>query len=230
MAKENQKEKGPVRQEAVVETVSKTDQFFRDNKKAIYICLIALLVIGLAVVAYQQFVYKPKSEEAVNQMYKAEANFRNGEYDLALKGDGNVLGFSQIIEDYGAKGGKDVYLYAGICELNLGKYPEAISYLKKYKGKDSILMGRCYACLGDAYVGSGNNKEALSWFDKAAGAADNVFAAGYLLKAGVVCEELGDNVKALAYYKKIKDRYPQSMEGYDIDKYISRIESQQKTK
>ena len=57
-----------------------------------------------------------------------------------------------------------------------------------------------------------------------------MFAAGYLLKAGVVCEELGDNAKALACYKKIKDKYPQSMEGYDIDKYISRIESQQEAK
>ena len=35
---------------------------------------------------------------------------------------------------------------------------------------------------------------------------------------------MGDNAKALAYYKKIKDQYPQSMEGYDIDKYITRIE------
>ena len=55
-----------------------------------------------------------------------------------------------------------------------------------------------------------------------------MFAAGYLLKAGVVCEELGDNAKALTFYKKIKDQYPQSIEGYDIDKYITRIENQTK--
>ena len=47
-----------------------------------------------------------------------------------------------------------------------------------------------------------------------------------MLKAGVVCEQMGDNEKALTYYKAIKDKYPQSIEGYDIDKYISRIESQ----
>jgi hypothetical protein len=41
---------------------------------------------------------------------------------------------------------------------------------------------------------------------------------------------MGDNAKALTYYKRIKDKYPQSIEGYDIDKYISRIESQQETK
>ena len=57
-----------------------------------------------------------------------------------------------------------------------------------------------------------------------------MFAASYLFKAGVVCEELGEPQKALAFYKKIKDQYPQSMEGYDIDKYISRIENAPATK
>ena len=51
-----------------------------------------------------------------------------------------------------------------------------------------------------------------------------MFAAGYLLKAGVTAEKLGENAKALAFYKKIKDQYPQSMEGYEIDKYIGRLQ------
>ncbi|MBR4755944.1 MAG: tetratricopeptide repeat protein [Bacteroidales bacterium] len=215
------------RQERVNETVSRTDQFFRENKKTIYGILIALLVIGLAIVAYYKFYYQPKSEEATAQMFPAEASFRNGEFDLALNGDGNVLGFAQIIDDFGAKAGKDVYLYAGICELQLGNYQEAIDYLKKYKGKETILKARALGCIGDAYAGLENYNEALNYFDKAAASADNMFAASYLLKAGATCEELGDNAKALTYYKKIQDKYPQSIEGYDIDKYISRIESQQ---
>ena len=52
-----------------------------------------------------------------------------------------------------------------------------------------------------------------------------MFAANYLLKAGVVAEKLGENAKALGYYETIKDQYPQSIEGYDIDKYIGRIQN-----
>lgn len=222
------KEKEQEREEKVIETVSKTDQFFRENKKTIYGVLIALVVIAIAIVAYQKFYAQPKSAEATAQMVSAEANFRSGEFDLALNGDGNVLGFKQIIEDYGAKGGVDVYFYAGVCELQLGNYQEAISYLKKYNGKDAILASRATACIGDAYVGLENYKEAVSYFEKAAATADNMFAASYLLKAGVTCEELGDNAKALTFYKKIKDQYANSAEGYDIDKYITRIESQTK--
>ena len=223
-----EKEKEQQRQEKVIETVSKTDQFFRENKKAIYGTLAALVVIAVAIVAYLKFYYQPKCEEATAQMFPAEANFRNGEFDLALNGDGNVLGFAQIISDFGTKGGKDVYFYAGVCELQLGNYQNAIDYLKKYNGKDKILAARAEGCIGDAYVGLEKYSEALSCFEKAAAKADNMFAAGYLLKAGVVCEELGDNAKALTFYKKIKDQYAQSIEGYDIDKYITRIESQTK--
>ena len=74
------KEKEQEREEKVIETVSKTDQFFRENKKTIYGILIALVVIALALVAYQKFYVQPKSDEATAQMIPAEANFRNGEY------------------------------------------------------------------------------------------------------------------------------------------------------
>ena len=230
MAKQdaNVKEREQAREEKVIETVSKTDQFFRENKKTIYGVLIALVVIALGVIAYQKFYAQPKGEEAAAQMFPAEANFRNGEFELALNGDGNVLGFAQIINDFGAKGGKDVYFYAGVCELQLGNYQEAINYLKKYNGKVAILSARATACIGDGYVGLEKYSEALGYFEKAAAAADNMFAASYLLKAGVTCEELGDNAKALTFYKKIKDQYTNSPEGYDIDKYITRIENQTK--
>ncbi len=222
------KEKEQEREEKVIETVSKTDLFFRENKKTIYGILAALVVVAAALLAYQKFYIQPKGEEAASQMVAAESNFRNGEFELALNGDGNVLGFKQLIEDFGAKGGKDVYLYAGICDLRLGNYQEAIDFLKKYNGKDAILSARAKACIGDAYVGLEKYSDALGYFEKAAAEADNIFAATYLLKAGVTCEELGDNAKALTFYKKIKDQYANSPEGSDIDKYITRIENQTK--
>ena len=57
MAKQdaNVKEREQAREEKVIETVSKTDQFFRENKKTIYGVLIALVVIALGVIAYQKF-------------------------------------------------------------------------------------------------------------------------------------------------------------------------------
>ena len=211
--------------EAVVEAVSKTEKFFNENGKLLSIIAVAVVVIAAGIFCWFKFAYQPKVEEAQGQMAYAEQNFRAGDFELALNGDGNVLGFAQVIDEYGAKAGKSVYFYAGVCELQLGNWDAAIRYLDSYQGKDAILKARATACIGDAYVGLEEYGKALGYFEKAAAMADNIYAAGYLLKAGVTAEKLGQNAKALECYKKIKDQYPSSMEGYDVDKYIGRIEN-----
>ena len=149
--------------------------------------------------------------------------FKAESWETALNGDGNNLGIAQVIEDYGKATPAAAWFEAGICELQLGNYESAIDYLKNYKGKDAIPKARSISCMGDAYVGLEDYAKALDCFVKAAGVIDNIYAAAYLLKAGVTAEQLGKNEEALKYYKTIKEQYPQSMEGYDIDKYISRL-------
>lgn len=221
MAKEIKNENA----EAVVEAVSKTEKFFNENGKLLSIIAAAIVVVAAGVFCFHKFVYQPAQAEAQGQMALAEANFRAGDYELALNGDGNVLGFAQIIDEYGSKAGKSVNFYAGVCELQLGNWDLAIKYLQSYNGKDAILKARALACIGDAYVGLENYEKALGYFEQAASVVDNMFAAGYLLKAGVVAEKLGQNEKALGFYTQIKEQYPDSMEGYDVDKYIGRIEA-----
>ena len=210
--------------EAVVEAVSKTEKFFHENGKVLGIAAAAVVVAAAVIFCVNKFVYQPAQAEAQGQMAVAEEIFRTGDYELALNGDGNVLGFAQIIDEYGAKAGKAATFYAGVCELQLGNWDLALEYLKAYKGKDAILKARAIACMGDAYVGLEDYTKALGCFEKAAAVVDNMFAATYLLKAGVVAEKLGQNEKALGFYTQIKEQYPDSVEGYDVDKYIGRVE------
>ncbi len=223
MANKNSKETESVVRENLEHSVSSTEKFFSENRKALLGALAAVIVVGLGVLAYYKLVYQRQCTEAQEQVFPAEMSFQNGEYDIALNGDGNNLGFADVIRNYGSKAGKAVYLYAGVCELNLGNYDSALSYLKKYKGKEPILAARAKACEGDAYVGLGDYASAVSCFEAAADAADNVFAAAYLVKAGLAYEALGDKASALACYNKVADNYPQSMEAYEINKYIARV-------
>ena len=174
MAKKNSKEIEAARQETIEASVSKTEQFYNENKKLIWSVFAAVVVLGLCVVGYVKFIYEPKCAEAQEQMYPAEAAFQSSEWELALNGDGNSLGFAEVARQYGSKAGKSVWMYAGVCELQLGNYESAIAYLKKYNGKDSILAARALACIGDAYVGLEDYSNAVSYFLKAADRADNI--------------------------------------------------------
>ena len=219
MATKESKEKT----EAVVEAVSKTDLFFKENKNLIIGVAVAAVLVAFGIFAFQKWYYQPKAREAQQQLYPAEMAFKAESWETALNGDGNNLGIAQVIEDYGKATPAAAWFEARKCELQLGNYESAIDYLKNYKGKDAILKARSISCMGDAYVGLEDYAKALDCFVKAAGVIDNIYAAAYLLKAGVTAEQLGKNEEALKYYKTIKEQYPQSMEGYDIDKYISRL-------
>ena len=213
-----------VRQQNVAEAISKTDLFFKENGKIIYGCVIAVLVLALAFLAYNRFVLQPKKVQATDQMVRAEQWFQSGEYELALQGDDNDLGFEDIIKQYGSKAGEAVYLYAGIAKLQTGDPEQAIQYLKKYDGEDAILLAKAQACIGDAYTDLENYTEAINWYQKAVKTSDNALAAGYLLKAGIAAEASGNPAQALSFYKEIKDQWGNAPEAIEIDKYITRIE------
>ena len=219
MAKEIKKDAA---QEAV-EQVSKTDLFFQKYTKVIIICVTAVIIVALAAFLYSRYIYAPAKAEALGQMFPAEELFAQQDYQTALEGDGNILGFAQIAKEYGAKAGKAVFMYAGVCELQLGNYEEAVKYLDRYHGKDKILAGRALACKGDALSALERYDQALSCYLKAAKKSGNLYSAAYLLKAGVVAEELEKNDVALDCYNTIKEEYPMSAEAMDIEKYITRI-------
>jgi tetratricopeptide (TPR) repeat protein len=169
----------------------------------------------------------PVKQEALAQIFVAEQYFRADSFAKALDGDGNALGFNQIIDDYGSAAPESIHLYAGISNLHVGNFDAAIKNLKKYKTKDEIMQARAYANTGDAYAALSDLKEALKYYKRAASHSDNIFAATYLMKAAIIHEELGELENALSTYEEIKARYPQSQEGSEVDKYIARIKVQQ---
>ncbi len=223
MAKNNQKE---AQQEQVATTVSGVEDFFKKNQKWIEWAVLALLIVILAIFAINRWVIAPAKAEAQAQMFPAEQLFRAGNFEAALNGDGNTLGFNDIISNYGKRAGKAVYLYAGLSNLQLGNNQAALDLLKKYSVKDKIMQGRAYSAIGDAYSNLKDYTNAMAWYKKAAALEDNEFRPAYLLKAALVSEETGDLAGALSLYQEIKTKYPQTVEGYDVQKYISRIENQ----
>ena len=215
----------PENQQAVGEAVSGLELFLKKNGNLLSTIVLIILIAICALLALNRWVLKPAQQEARAAAAGAERYFQMAQYEQALNGDGNVLGYADVISQYGKKAGQGVYFDAGVCQLQLKNYAEAVEYLKKYNGKDPILKARALSCLGDAYQGLGDNNQALAAYKSAVKTDDSVFAAAYLLKAGAAAEALGLKDEALGFYNDIKVKYPNAIEAMDIDKYISRLEN-----
>ena len=214
-------------EESVEIALSKTEQFVQKQKNTEIYTVIAIIGLSATIFAYQNLYRKPLKEEAVAQTFVAEQYFRADSFDLALNGDGNALGFLQIKQKFGSAAPKSIDFYIGVAQLNLENYQEAINSLKRYKTKDPIFQARAICNIGDAYVGLNNLKEAVNYYNRAASHADNIFAATYMQKAALLYEEMGNFDQALKVYEEIKVKYPQTLEGFEADKYIARIKINQ---
>jgi len=214
-----------VQEEQAVSQISGFETFVKKYQKILSIGITAVLVIVFGALAINKWVVTPAQEEAKGQMFPAEYLLAQGDYETALNGDGNILGFAQIVDEYGSKAGEATYLYAGICAYKLADYEAAAGYFKKYSGKEPILKGKALAALGDSYANLEKYDEALAAYKKAAGVADNIYTATYLFKAAGVLEQMGKDAEALKFYKEIKDKYAQTPEAFEVAKYISRIEN-----
>ena len=222
MAKKQDKTEGGI--VAVEEALSKTERFIEKNQKILTIVIGAIVVVVLVFFAFKRFYMAPREQESLEQMFMAERYFEGDSLSLALNGDGMYPGFLDIIDDYGmTKGANLSKYYAGVCYLRMGNYEEALDYLKSFKGKDHILGPMAKGAAGDAYMELNQAAKAVSYYLDAAESSKNEFTAPlFLMKAGWAYEVQNDFNKALKTYERIKQEFPTSNEGREIDKYIAR--------
>ena len=155
---------------------------------------------------------------------------QNEDYAKALNGDGEKVGFLDIVKDYGStKAGNLAAYYAGLCYLKQGDYKNAIDYLKKYSNNDKILSPLALGLIADCYLELGDQQSAVSYYEKAASKNSNEFTSPmHLMKLGMTYEILGNYAKAVETYKTLKKDYPNSSEAFEINKTISYLEEKMK--
>lgn len=202
--------------------------FFQTKQKTALYVLGGIIAIA-AGIYYLTKVYLPEQElEAQKAVYMAQLNFENKNFDKALNGDAKFKGFNYIKDNYSMTKVKDIaQLYAGLCELNLGKYDKAIESLKGFSSNVDEIQAVTYSALGDAYAEKNNMNEALSYYDKAAAASkNNVLAPRLTFKAAKAYEVSKNKEKALALLKQLKSDYPNSQEANMVDMLTNKISNQ----
>jgi tetratricopeptide (TPR) repeat protein len=200
---------------------------FQDNygkKAGIGIALILIIVFGY--LGYKQFIIEPKEKDASEAMYRAEDFYRMDSIRLALNGDGVKQGFIKIISRYkGTKAAGLAAFYAGSCYLKLGDFNNAVKYLKDFTTSAVQVQAKAYGLLGDAYSELNKKEEAVEQYKKAGTyfEQDDIISPEYLFRAGYLYESMGRDQDAIAMYQLIKNKYPASPRGYDIDRYLARL-------
>lgn len=212
--------------EHLQEAMTSSEQFIEKNQKMLVNVILVLIVIIGIYFSYNRFVVEPKVKEASSQIFGAQNYFEKDSFNLALQGDGNVLGFLEISDKYGSTpAGNLANYYAGLSYLYTGEYENAVKYLKKFSSDDLLLSNLAVANIGDAYMQMGDYKKAAEFYKKAAASKTNEFSTPmFLMKNALALEKAEDYKGALKVYEKIDQEYPSSPEGREIEKYIERAQ------
>jgi len=198
-------------------------------EKHLTIVLSAVGGLALIIAGYFGFQYWTSSQDAQAQkeMFQAVRYFETDSLKLALNGDGNNLGFLQIIDDYSmTDAGKLANFYVGAIYMKQSKFQPAILYLEDYKSNDLLVQARAYSLIGDAHMELKDFDNAVKYYNKAANHEPNkYFSPSYLMKAALAYEKLNQNDKAKDVYQKIIDTYFDSQEYQNAKKFKARLET-----
>jgi len=198
---------------------------YEQNKKRINTIVFAVLAAVVGFLAYQNLIKKPKETKALTAISFAQTYFAQDSMSKALNGDGQHSGFLNIIKRYGdTKAGNLAHYYAGICYLQLKDHKNAIKYLKEFDAEGTDVQYAAFGAMGDAYMESGNTKEGIEYYMKAAGDKDNAAITPlYLYRAAIGYLMTNQADKAKENFKRIRDEYPQSMQARETDKELARL-------
>lgn len=212
--------------DALAERLGSAENWMERNSKTV-IALVAIVL--LAVAGYFGFNYYKKSQDAQAQpqMFQAVYYFEADSLDLALNGDGNNLGFLNIIDDYEFSDAANLaHFYAGVCYLKKGEFDAAILYLEDFSADDLLVQARAYSLIGDAHMEKGEYQDAARFYDQAANYKPNKqYSPAYLMKAALAYEKLNQNDKAKDAYSKIISDFWDSQEYQNAVKFKARLET-----
>lgn len=212
--------------EVIQEKLEGIEHWVEKNPKLL-IGVVGVIVLAVGGFFGYRYWVGNQDAQAQKEMFQAVRYFEADSLNLALNGDGNNLGFLQIVEDYSlTEAGNLANFYAGAIYLKQGKFPLAIFHLEDYKANDLLVQARAYSLIGDAYMEQKSYEDAAKFYEKAAGYKPNKeFTPVYLMKAGLAYEKLNNTDKAKAAYQTIIDKYWESSELQNAKKFKAKLES-----
>src|SRR5688572_2466984 len=138
--------------EVLAEKLEGVEHWVERNPKIIIGVVAALVLIVGGYFGFRYYV-DSQNAQAQSEMFQAVRYFEMDSLNLALKGDGNNLGFEQIVEDYPMTDAANLAnYYGGAIALKQGKFALALLYLQDFSSNDILVQARAYSLMGDAHM------------------------------------------------------------------------------
>ncbi|MGL5272699.1 MAG: tetratricopeptide repeat protein [Phocaeicola sp.] len=207
------------------QAMSSSEAFIIKYKNRFLSGVAAVIILVGGFIGYKNLISEPREEKASEALFKAEQYFSYDNFETALNGDS--LGFKGLIqianEFSGTKSGNLANAYIGVCYAQLGKYEEAVKFLDKFSSDDLLVSPAMLGTMGNCYAQLGQYDKAAGTLMKAADKADShALSPIYLIQAGQLFEKINKNSEAIKAYTLIKEKYFNSYQSMDIEKYIER--------
>ena len=215
----------------VEDALTQSEAFLIKYKNAIIGGVVAVIIIVAGFIMYKNLYAEPREEKAQAALFKGQEYFEQDAFEQALNGDSiGFAGFLKIADDYsGTKAANLAKAYSGICYAHLGTYDEAVKMLESFNGNDQMVAPAILGAAGNCYAQLGQLDKAASTLLSAADKADNnTLSPIFLVQAGEILVKQGKFDDAVNAYTKIKDKYFQSYQAMDIDKYIEQAKLMKK--
>jgi tetratricopeptide (TPR) repeat protein len=191
----------------------------------------ALLVLVLAIPGY--IYYHQQQEQAANKkLGKILPVYEQENYQQALDGVGNRAGLLTIADSYSrTDAGNLAAFYAANSLYKLEKYDRALKYFQRFDKGGDFVGASAYAAQAAIQENKGAFERAGELYEQAASQYSNELTAPrFLLEAGQAYEEAGQYEAAMAAYKKIQNKYPESDQATEAERYMARAKVRQEEK
>lgn len=225
-SKSKKEVKNPNEEEQIVfdtldESLNTGVSFIEKHLSKILIALGVLAALIIGYICIDNFVCKPKEAEAKESISGAQALFAEDLFEEALNGNDSVVGFLEIIDQYGSTdAGNLANAYAGLCYKQLGDNQNAIKYLEDFKADEKFVQPAIQGAIGNAYWDMDNAEKAISYYKKAASVENGMMTPFYNKRAALAYMSIEKYAEALKLLESIEKQYPDFSEIDEVKKLI----------
>ncbi len=190
-----------------------------DSRKKILIALVVVVVVAIAAFALFTGITSSAAKKGLSAIDKISYTLTENSSDLSdealAERKETALASLQVYNKKGGVVGVRANMLSAEIAYSKKDYEKAADYYAAAaaKGKKAYTAPIVYFNAAAAYENAGNNEKACEFYEKASNDKDFLLASRAAFELGRVKEAAGDTEGAIAAFKKVYDKEPDSSWG-----------------